>query len=119
MSLSTLEEGSTILTFKASYLETLTVGDHTVKMIYTGDRNVVTTLTINEKVVVDDDDSVDNNTEDEVTNEAGEDSVAVLGVDASAAPTGDSTYLTLWMILTIAAFTGVAIYGIIYRKKFK
>lgn len=115
----TLEEGSTILTFKTSYLEALAAGDHTVKMIYTGDRSVVTTIPIKEKVVADDDSPVDNNTDDEGTTEATVDSTTVPAVDTSAAPTGDNNHLTLWMILTLAAFTGAVIYGIIYRKKFK
>ena len=44
----TLEEGSTILTFKVAYLNTLSEGDHTVVMHYTNDRSVQMTLTIHE-----------------------------------------------------------------------
>lgn len=48
-----------------------------------------------------------------------DDNTAVSDLEAIATPTGDSNHITLWMILAIAAFTGVVIYGIIYRKKFK
>ena len=42
----TLEAGSTILTFKTNYLETLSVGEHIVTLYYTGDRSVETKLTV-------------------------------------------------------------------------
>ena len=42
----TVEEGSTIVTFKAAYLETLSAGAHTVTLNYTGERSVNTVLTI-------------------------------------------------------------------------
>ena len=63
--------------------------------------------------------TADDDADDEVSNKVADDGTAVPVVDSVATPTGDSNHITLWMILAIAAFTGVVIYGIIYRKKFK
>ncbi|MCD7834728.1 MAG: Cna B-type domain-containing protein [Lachnospiraceae bacterium] len=45
----TKAEGSTIITFTQSYLDTLSIGDHSVILYYTGDRSISATLTIKEK----------------------------------------------------------------------
>ena len=42
----TLEEGSTVLTFKAAYMETLAVGEHTVTLNYSKAGSIDTSLTV-------------------------------------------------------------------------
>ena len=44
----TAKEGSTIIIFKAFYLDTLSVGTHTIEIVWTND-SASTTFTINEK----------------------------------------------------------------------
>ncbi|MBR4059468.1 MAG: exo-alpha-sialidase [Lachnospiraceae bacterium] len=104
----TLEEGSTILTFKASYLDTLAPGEHTVKMIYTGDRSVVTTLSATERVAPDNNIPSDNTADDEVTDETVGNSTAVPAVNATGTVTGDSSNFGLWMMLMLISIIGVA-----------
>ena len=113
----TLEEGSTILNFKASYLDTLDSGDHTLKLVYTGERSVVTTLTVKEKTVSENDTTIDNETEGEEADDTIDNSVVVQDNAGSVTPTGDSNHLVLWIILAFTAFIGAIIYGMIYRKK--
>ena len=89
----TKEEGSTIITFKTNYLETLSIGEHTVTLSYTKGRMINTTLTIVADVT---DDNSDINEEGDVEKEDNvnyDDDNTVLhdkgNTQSVAAPTGD------------------------------
>ncbi|MEG0736856.1 MAG: hypothetical protein RR441_08300, partial [Longicatena sp.] len=78
----TLRSGSTIITLKASYLNTLTVGKHTLKLQYKGDLSAETYFLI-----------------------AGD------GQEGTKTPsTGDKTMVGLWMMSMLCA-GGYIVYG--------
>lgn len=88
-------EGSTIICFKASYLETLSAGKHTLEMVW-NDGTATVTFTVQEK--------------QQTTEPASSDNVP---------KTGDHSNMALWIVLLIvsaAGITGTAIYG--KRKKY-
>ena len=96
----TLAEGSTVLTFKEDYLESLAVGNHTVKLNYT-DGSVAATLAIAAKDTVMD-------TVHEESSSADTDTFVHVGSNSS--DTGDHDNVVLWMIvLTVAMFVGTFI----------
>ena len=111
----TLTEGSTILTLKPDYLETLSAGEHMATLYYTDDRSAQTRFAIHE-------DSIGGNEEDD--NEAGGDAGGeedskeeskeesgekgtpgeTGGTEESGVPvTADSNNLFVWLILLIFA----------------
>ena len=113
----TVTEGSTIVEFKSAYLETLTVGEHTVTLRYTNDRSVDSKLAIVAKVNVDTDDE---NMEDNVDNEDDYDKDTENVNDSESgntttekvvsAPTGDGSNMLLWsMLLVLASITMIAV----------
>ena len=91
----TVTEGSTIITFTESFLETLSEGDHDVVIAFT-DGDVETTLSI----AAASEDASDSDDSD----------------DSSAAEVGDSSGLALWMALGLLAALGLAGAGL--RRKF-
>ena len=96
----TLAEGSTVLTFKEDYLESLAVGNHTVKLNYT-DGSVAATLAIAAKDTVMD-------TVHEESSSADTDTFVHVGSNSN--DTGDHDNVVLWMIvLTVAMFVGTFI----------
>ena len=116
----TLKEGSTIVTFKTEYLETLSVGDHTVTLLYAEGRSVDSTLTILAAA----DDSADN-TQDDASDDGddvAEDSADATDVtpatEASGPSTGDDSDLVLWIML-LAAAIGVCTYLVAKKRKVK
>ena len=85
----TAENGSTIITLKAEYLETLAAGKHTLTVLYT-DGKATGTFTVTEKPaeVVDD--------------------------DTESPQTGDDSNIVLWITVMLAAgtaLTGTAVYS--------
>ena len=115
----TLTEGSTIVTFKTEYLETLSVGEHTVTLLYT-DSQVESKLEIlaaagdnsdDDSTSTEGDDSDDDTTsseesadEDDTTSteqQTVEDESATqpASAQATAAPTGDSQNILLWLVV--------------------
>ena len=109
----TVKEGSTIVTFKSEYLETLSAGDHKVTLLYEGGISVDSTLTILAAA----DDGTDD-TQDDASNEEDNTDVAEGAVDtanaasaaeASGPSTGDDSNLILWMML-LAVAIGACIY---------
>lgn len=90
----TVKEGSTIVTLKASYLETLSVGEHTLAIVSdTGTAQTEFTVVAAEKQVVDD--------------ESADDKAANYGDKGSLAKTGDGSVLPI-AILSILAVASIA-----------
>lgn len=81
--------GSTVVTLKTSYLETLSVGKHTLAIVSdTG--TAATGFTINAAPVTDD--------------------------DTQSSQTGDNTNIALWIVMVLASGTGLTVTAI-YRRK--
>ena len=84
-----VKEGSTVVTLKTSYLETLSVGKHTLAIVSdTG--TAATGFTINAAPVTDD--------------------------DTQSSETGDNTNIALWIVMVLASGTGLTVTAI-YRRK--
>jgi len=104
----TLTEGSTVLTFKAAYLESLTAGNYTVKMNYT-DGSIETTLAISTK---DTDADISRNTDEES-------SISVdtsINVGSSSNDTGDHSNVMFWLLM-VAVTIVIGTFAIIYNTK--
>lgn len=124
----TLSEGSTILTFKSSYLDTLSVGDHTVTLNYT-DKTATSVLTIKatqeEPTVVPDEPTTDNNEQTtsnaETENTTGTNNVAGSAVNSTAntsikSPDTGASYAGIVAAAGAAVLSGAAL---IFLKKKK
>jgi len=107
-----IEEGSTILSFKNAYLNTLAEGEHTVTLHYTGNRTVVSKLTI--LAAASDDDSHNDN--DSSTEEV-PDTEAPVVAETSSTKTGDDSNILLWMVLLVVAIMAASGYLIIRKRK--
>ena len=100
----TAESGSTIITLKAGYLETLAAGEHTLTVLYT-DGEASGTFTIAEKSA-------------EPAKPAGPEKPAEDEADDTAvAQTGDPTDIAPWIIMLVISVTGMTGAVIIRRKK--
>lgn len=96
----TAESGSTIITLKAGYLETLAAGEHTLTVLYT-DGEAIGTFTIAEKSA-------------EPAKPAGLEKPAD---DTGVAQTGDAADIAPWIIMLVISVTGMKGAVIIRRKK--
>ncbi|MDD6102560.1 MAG: sortase B protein-sorting domain-containing protein, partial [Clostridiales bacterium] len=85
----TVKEGSTVVTLKADYVATLSVGEHTIGIVSTNG-TATTTFTVNAKAVVDD--------------------------DTESPQTGDNSHMALWIALLFVSGAGV-IGTTVYGKK--
>ena len=107
----TTQEGSTIVTFKAAYLERLSVGDHTVTLNYSSGRSADTILTILAKAAIDDDTSDDTDA----------DSSPDVGTESESATvtpnTGDNSRMGLWIVLLVLSISAGICAFVIWRKK--
>ena len=89
----TVKEGSTVVTLKADYVATLSVGEHTIGIVSTNG-TATTTFTVNAKAVVDN--------------------------DTNSPQTGDNSYMALWIALLFvsgAGVIGITVYGKKKRAK--
>ncbi|WP_346662652.1 DUF6273 domain-containing protein [uncultured Merdimonas sp.] len=116
----TAENGSTIITLKAEYLETLAAGEHTLTVLYT-DGKATGTFTVTEKPdeVVDDNGNTPQTGND--GDETGKDDAASseTGDDSKSPETGDDSNIALWIAVMLAAgaaLTGTAVYS--RRRKY-
>ena len=85
----TVKEGSTVVTLKADYVATLSVGEHTIGIV-SESGTATTTFTVNAKAVVDN--------------------------DTNSPQTGDSSHMALWIALLFISGAGV-IGTTVYGKK--
>ncbi|MCH4153689.1 MAG: chitobiase/beta-hexosaminidase C-terminal domain-containing protein, partial [Mageeibacillus sp.] len=108
----TLKSGSTILTFNATYLNTLSVGTHKVKFQYS-DGSVETTFVINEASTQDTTNSSKKDTTQDTTQNTTQETTTP-SETVEAPKTGDSTPIVWWFIIAIISGAGVVYFG---RKK--
>ena len=89
----TVKEGSTVVTLKADYVATLSVGEHTIGIV-SESGTATTTFTVNAKAVVDN--------------------------DTNSPQTGDNSHMALWIALLFvsgAGVIGITVYGKKKRAK--
>lgn len=101
-----LAEGSTLLTLKASYLDTLEIGEHQIRMLYSDGKAASTGFSVKEE---DDDDADSANTENSAADKQAD-------AMAKSPKTGDESSLRLWMGLLFAVLAGIAV-TLGYKKK--
>ena len=85
----TVKEGSTVVTLKADYVDTLSVGEHTIGIVSTNG-TATTTFTVDAKAVVDN--------------------------DTKSPQTGDNSYMALWIALLFVSGGALIVTGIYSRK---
>ena len=102
----TAKEGSTIITLKASYLNTLSAGNHTVEILWT-DGSASTTFAIKANTS----DNSNNNQNDNNNSDSSDDkpSSGTDKKDVTAPKTGDNTPSVWLFILSILSGTGLII----------
>ena len=102
----TAKEGSTIITLKASYLNTLSAGNHTVEILWT-DGSASTTFTTKANIS----DNSNNNQNDNNNSNSSDDkpSSGTDKKDVTAPKTGDNTPSVWLFILSILSGTGLII----------
>lgn len=100
------EEGSILVTLKAAYLDTLTPGTHTIGIV-SKNGTAETTFTIKE--------SENKSASDKTTVSA---KTTTSAKTAASAKTGDTSQLSLWIIVLIVC-GGFATFGIIWKCKRK
>ncbi|MGN1387441.1 MAG: sortase B protein-sorting domain-containing protein, partial [Bacillus sp. (in: firmicutes)] len=86
----TVKEGSTVVTLKADYVATLSVGEHTIGIV-SESGTATTTFTVNAKTVVDD--------------------------DTKSPQTGDNSHMALWIALLAASVFGLAGTAVYSKRK--
>ncbi|MBR4059833.1 MAG: FIVAR domain-containing protein, partial [Lachnospiraceae bacterium] len=113
----TVKEGSTIVTFKTEYLETLSAGEHTVTLLYADGSSVDSKLTILAAASDDTDDTQDDDTSGEDSNdEEAADSTESTPAEASGPSTGDNSNLILWFMLMVVTIVLCGFIGLKNRK---
>ena len=102
----TAKEGSTIITLKASYLNTLSAGNHTVEILWT-DGSASTTFTTKANIF----DNSNNNQNDNNNSNSSDDkpSSGTDKKDVTAPKTGDNTPSVWLFILSVLSGTGLII----------
>lgn len=109
----TVESGSTKATLKASYLNTLSEGTHTLKFVYNDDRTVETTIKIAKASTANDNGNNNSNTENNSTagttnnSESSTSTGTTITTNTSSSPkTGDNIamYIALMVISTLGLF---------------
>lgn len=86
----TVKEGSTIVTLKADYVATLSVGEHTIGIVSTNG-TATTTFTVKAKTTVD--------------------------TDTDSPQTGDNSHMVLWIAVLLVSGGALIVTGIYSRKK--
>ena len=117
----TVKEGSTIVTFKTEYLETLSVGTHTVTINYKDGSDVDHQLTILKNMDVD----TDTDTKDEADTESDNADIPVVDgsaennqADQTSSPsTGDSSSVGMWAVIALAAVVIALAAAMNFRRK--
>lgn len=115
----TVVEGSTVLTFLSSYLDTLSVGDHVVTLNYTYG-SIDTTLTVLDRSTnTSDSNTMENDNETNTTGNANASSNSTQGgaMQSGTPKTGDHTLIMLWGLVMMTA--GCGCLALIWTRKQK
>lgn len=107
----TVEEGSTIITFKDAYLNTLSSATHKVEVLYTDGKSAVTQFTVKNAVVPDDDDDDDEDEESVATPAPATNQ----NVATRSPKTGEQS--TLWVVFVLLACVGATGITVLKRKQ--
>ena len=86
----TVKEGSTVVTLKADYVATLSVGEHTIGIVSTNG-TATTTFTVKAKTTVD--------------------------TDTDSPQTGDNSHMALWIAVLLVSGGAMIVTSIYSRKK--
>lgn len=112
----TLAKGSTIITLKNSYLNTLSVGSHSIKVAYTDGKVATTSFSVREESKPSDSDDNDSNKTEE--SESAKTESNNTAAAALSPKTGDESHMTLWVGMLFAVMAGIAITGVaVYRLR--
>lgn len=112
----TVEEGSTIVTLKAEYMDTLDPGEHIVKMVWTTG-NAEAKFVIKEKPVVpeeEDEEEIISQPEEKDENDV---ETSDSEKNAIAPQTGDDTPVGLYVVLLLTAVCAIIVLLILKKRK--
>lgn len=115
----TVVDGSTVLTFLSSYLDTLSVGDHVVTLNYTYG-SIDTTLTVLDRSTdASDSNTMENDNETNTTGNANASFNSTQGgaMQSGTPKTGDHTLIMLWGLVMMTA--GCGCLALIWTRKQK
>lgn len=118
-----VKEGSTVVTLKKSYLDTLSSGEHTVSIVYTDGKIASTGFTVKAKEGTGDNNGngAGNNGENGTNSNTDSDTEASKQLDGAISPkTGDEGRLTFWSLLAVSSLGligGMAVYNRKQKRK--
>lgn len=112
----TVEEGSTIVTLKAEYMDTLDPGEHMVKMVWTTG-NAEAKFVIKEKSVAPENDEEDEIVSKSEAKDEGDVVKSNLEKEATAPQTGDDTPVGLYVVLLLTAVCAIIVLLILKKRK--
>ena len=104
----TVTEGSTIITFKADYLKTLSVGRHTVEIIWT-DGSASTSFSVAQNTS-----DYGNNSIQPMKNSSNQSEITKDNQSITSPKTGETFDIVFWMVLLSLAL--ISFSGVMYRK---
>ena len=114
----TVTEGSTVITFKQAFLNTLSAGSHSFEIVWT-DGSAKTNFTVAMNTPGNnnnDDDEDDGSSNGNAQGEQGEQGGNAAAQTPAASPkTGDASNYALWAVLLVVAVAGIA--GVLIKKK--
>ena len=106
---NTVKAGSTIITFKKKYLNTLSVGIHTCEIVWT-DGSASTTFTIKAATSEKTDDNTSDNTTGTTTDKTNE-------TKQTSTKTGDNTPIMLYVLVLLGSGLGIAGVAVASKKR--
>ena len=109
----TAKAGSTIITFKKEYLNTLSVGTHTCEIVWT-DGSASTTFTIKAATPEKTDDNTSDNTTDNTT---GTTTDKTNETKPTSTKTGDNTPIMLYVLVLLGSGLGIAGVAVASKKR--
>ena len=105
----TAKSGSTIITFKKEYLNTLSAGTHTCEIVWT-DGSASTTFTIKATTPEKTDDNTSDNTTGTTTDKTNE-------TKQTSTKTGDNTPIMLYVLVLLGSGLGIAGVAVASKKR--
>lgn len=103
-----VREGSTIITLKKAYLETLSLGTHDIRVLYTDGKVATSKFAVEEPDDTDDDDNNNSNSNN---------NAAAAGAQRVLAPRTGDTYQPAQMVMIIVVCAAMSAGILIYKRK--